>query len=73
MIPVYHSGVYPPEPLKLHLNNVNFVPKSGTVSSSGGLKKWVDAAGEELIAALNKKGIHPTAAVPPAFREGLRS
>ena len=51
MIPIYHSGSYPPKALAMKFSNMNYVPKSGLVAGAQ-LKDWVDRASRELVAGL---------------------
>lgn len=60
IIPVFHSGDYPPKSLRMRMATVNYVPAKGSVRKlslcSGAA---FDSAMKELLAGLRKKGVLP--------------
>eukprot|EP00955_Chlamydomonas_euryale_P073801 361845-Chlamydomonas_euryale.AAC.5 len=64
IIPVFHSGRWPPKSLELLMTSLQYVPKSGAMT--GRSKCTPSKVAVELVAALKKAGVHPSSAAPEA-------
>lgn len=58
IIPVWHSGEYPPREVAMRLATVEYVPKGSTPLAAGGPDLF-EAAVQQLLAALQRRDIKP--------------
>lgn len=55
IVPVYHSGRFPPSDLRLVMGTLNYVPQAGAMT--GPVKTTVDEVAKEVIVALKCAGV----------------
>ena len=66
IIPVWHSGAYPPEEVEINLGDMQRIPSGNrNLRGDGGMQKTpMSAVVEELIIKLEKKGIFGDSDLP---------
>jgi len=63
IVPLWHSGEWPPPAAAIYMQSLQFVPREGGVHPAGSLEAFggasLDAVVDELTAALANLGIYP--------------
>jgi hypothetical protein len=65
ILPVWHSGVFPPKEVSVFLHGAQRVPEGGNVSIAGGMTSgsvWQETVLAEILACLKGMGVTPGAA-----------